>query len=138
QSKFQEHYGSSICVSSELRIKRLLVKQGSIVKKSLGMFQTFNSTKRNSSHATATQPEPLQKLFDALPTAVGLVDSQGRIQFMNAVAYRLLGKPRKNLKLEDWPQKFGLYLDDDQTLYPGKNLLLARALRGESVEESED
>jgi PAS domain S-box-containing protein len=108
------------------------------LKNSSNMFQAINSTKKNNSHTISIQPEQLQKLFDALPTAIVLVDVKGRIQFMNQAAYDLLGKPPKSLKLEDWPQKFGLYLDDGRTLYPGKKLLIARALQGEAVEESED
>src|ERR1051326_523792 len=102
------------------------------------MFQAINSTNKNHSHPLPFQSEQLPKLFDALPIAIVLVDVKGHIQFMNQAAYDLLGKPTKNLKLEDWPQRFGLYLDDNRTLYPGKKLLLARALRGEAVEESED
>lgn len=108
------------------------------MKNSAGMFQAINSAKKNNSDAIPVQPEQLQKFFDALPTAVIFVDAKGRIEFMNGSAYALLGKPPKSLKLEDWPQKFGLYLDDGRTLYPGKKLLLARALRGETVDESED
>lgn len=108
------------------------------MKNSVDMFQAISSTKKNNSHTIPVQPEHLQKLFDALPTAVIFVDAKGRIQFMNKAAYDFLGKPPKSLKLENWPEKFGLYLDDGQTLYPGKKLPLARALRGETVEESED
>jgi len=84
------------------------------------------------------QPAPFHRLFDALPVAVIMVNPKGDIQYMNRPARNLLGQPSKRLKLEEWPKKFGFYLDDGRMPYPGKKFPLARALRGEAVEETEE
>ncbi len=78
------------------------------------------------------------KLLDAFPVPFVMVGLNGSIQFMNQKAKALLGEPDPDLKLEDWPQSFGLYLDDGKLLYPGQKLSVGRALRGEDVEESEE
>jgi PAS domain S-box-containing protein len=79
-----------------------------------------------------------QKVFDALPLAIVSVDWNGQIQYLNRTAKSLLGEPDPYLKLEEWPKKFGLYLDDGVVLFPGQQLPLLRALRGENFQEPEE
>jgi PAS domain S-box-containing protein len=57
---------------------------------------------------------------------------------MNKSARSLLGEPDESLRLEEWPQRFGLYLTDGLTLYPAENLPMARALQGQVAEEAEE
>jgi PAS domain S-box-containing protein len=84
------------------------------------------------------QTTQLQKALDAFPIAIVIVDLNGNIQYMDQSAKTLLGEPEKRLKLKDWPQAFGLYLDDGIVPYPGENLVLLRVLQGEIVEDPEE
>ncbi|HLO29220.1 MAG TPA: PAS domain S-box protein [Anaerolineales bacterium] len=84
------------------------------------------------------QTIPSEKVFDAIPLAIISVDWRGQIQYMNRAAKSLLGEPVKDIKLEEWPEKFGFYLDDGIMPYPAQKLPLVRALRGETVENAED
>jgi len=79
-----------------------------------------------------------QKLFDAIPLAIVSVDWNGHIQYMNRAAQSLLGEPDKKIKLEEWPRRFSLYLDDGLVPFPEQKLPLLRALRGETVEDAEE
>jgi len=79
-----------------------------------------------------------QKLFDAIPLAIVSVDWNGQIQYMNRAAKSLLGEPEKKIKLEEWPQRFGLYLDDGMVRFPEQKLPILRALRGETGEDAEE
>jgi PAS domain S-box-containing protein len=81
---------------------------------------------------------PSQKVFDAIPLAVISVDWKGQVQYMNRAAQSLLGEAESSLKLEEWPRRFGLYLDDGLIPYPVEKLPLVHALRGETVEEAEE
>jgi PAS domain S-box-containing protein len=81
---------------------------------------------------------PSEKVFDAIPLAIISVDWQGRIQYMNRAARAMLGKPPKQLKLEDWSDQFGFYLDDGMMPYPSQKLPIARVLRGEAVQDAEE
>jgi PAS domain S-box-containing protein len=79
-----------------------------------------------------------QKLFDAIPLAIVSVDWNGQIQYMNGAAKSLLGDPDKKIKLGEWPERFGLYLDDGMVRFPEQKLPILRALRGETVEDAEE
>jgi PAS domain S-box-containing protein len=79
-----------------------------------------------------------QKLFDAIPLAIVSVDWNGQIQYMNRAAQSLLGEPDKKLKLQEWSQRFGFYLDDGLVRFPEQKLPIVRALRGETVEDAEE
>ena len=81
---------------------------------------------------------PSRKVFDAIPLAIVSVDWKGQIQYMNKAARSMLGEPGELLKPEDWPQRFGLYLDDGLIPYPADKLPLVRALRGEVGGEAEE
>ncbi|HET9908999.1 MAG TPA: PAS domain S-box protein [Anaerolineales bacterium] len=116
-----------------MKEKLPLKKSGKPVRKkrtvgNTGQPQIFNHERNPQFH----------KLLDAFPVAVVMVGLNGMIQFINQKAKALLGAPDPSLKLEDWPQAFGLYLDDGKLTYPVQKLPLSRALRGERVEESEE
>jgi len=107
------------------------------------------SDKSNQKKQTATtteyQPLPVdgqtvasQKVFDAIPLAIVSVDWNVQIQYMTRAVKSLLGEPEQLLKLEEWPQKFGLYLDDGIVPFPAQQLPLLRALRGENIQEPEE
>ena len=68
------------------------------------------------------QMKASQKLFDAIPLAIVSVDWNGQIQYMNRAAKSLLGEPDQRIKLEEWPQNFGLYLDDGMVRFPEQKL----------------
>ena len=118
----------------------MTIKESPILKKtgkSIRKKRTADAAKYQAApdHKSTAQSE---KLLDAFPLAVVVVAMDGKIQFMNRKAKILLGEPDPSLKLEHWPQAFGFYLDDGMVMYPGQNLPLKRALRGESVEEPEE
>jgi PAS domain S-box-containing protein len=99
--------------------------------------QTANTTRQRS--ASNHKPaEQFQKIFSALPVAMVFVDGQGYIQYMNSKAKSMLGETNDLPRLEEWPEKFGFYLDDAVLHYPGEKFPLVRALQGEAVEEAEE
>src|SRR5687767_2944535 len=82
---------------------------------------TVNTAKSQSARVNP-QSSQLQNIFDHVPEAVIFTDREGRIQNMNTVAKFLLGEPDELSGLEEWPQTFGLYLDDAVTYYPGNKM----------------
>lgn len=105
------------------------------------------SGKSNQKKQTTTEYQTLpvdaqtiasQKIFEAIPLAIVSVDWKGQIQYMNRAAKSLLDEPDPHLKLEEWSQSFGLYLDDGMMPFPEQKLPLLRALRGEEVREPEE
>jgi PAS domain S-box-containing protein len=105
------------------------------------------SGKSNQKKQVTTKYPPLpadgqmttaQKLFEAIPLAIVSVDWNGHIQYMNRAAKSLLGEPNQLVKLEEWTQTFGLYLDDGVMPFPSEKLPPLRMLRGEDVRDSEE
>jgi PAS domain S-box-containing protein len=115
------------------------------MEEKLVMAKSGKVNQKKQTPTTKYQPAELdqqtvasQKLFDAIPLAIVSVDWDGQIQYMNRTAQSLLGEPDKKIKLEEWPQRFGLYLDDGLVPFPEQKLPLLRALRGETVEDVEE
>jgi PAS domain S-box-containing protein len=109
------------------------------------MTKSGKSNQKKQNVTTQYQPEPVdaqtiasQRVFDALPLAIVSVDWNGHIQYMNRAAKSMLGEPDPQIKLEEWPQKFGLYLDDGVMLFPNAKLPPMRALHGEEILEPEE
>jgi PAS domain S-box-containing protein len=112
--------------------KLVMAKSGKVNQK-----KQTTTTKYQPAQADP-QTTASQKLFDAIPIAIVSVDWNGQIQYMNRAAKSLLGEPEEKIKLEEWPQRFGLYLDDGMVRFPEQKLPILRALRGEVVEEAEE
>ncbi len=112
--------------------KSVMAKSGKVSQK--------KRTSTTKYHPAQIDPQIMasQRLFDAIPLAVISVDWQGQIQYMNRAARSLLGESDKKIKLEEWPQRFGLYLDDGLVLFPEQKLPIIRALRGETIEDAEE
>lgn len=109
------------------------------------MAKSGKVNQKKTTTTTKYQPAPLdpqtvasQKLFDTIPLAIVSVDWNGQIQYMNRAAKSMLGEPDKKIKLEEWPQRFGLYLDDGMVRFPEQKLPILRALRGEAVADAEE
>ena len=109
------------------------------------MAKSGKVNQKKTTTTTKYQPAPVdpqtmasQKLFDTIPLAIVSVDWNGQIQYMNRAAKSMLGEPDKKIKLEEWPQRFGLYLDDGMVRFPEQKLPILRALRGEAVADAEE
>ncbi len=75
-------------------------------------------------------PARIEDLFQDAPSAVILMDREGRIRTLNEAARALLGNADKDVRLEDWPRAFGLYLQDGATPFPAPSLPPIRVLEG--------
>lgn len=116
-----------------MEAKLLMTKSGNSKKKkqsiSTTAYQPASGDEQTSTH---------RNIFDAIPLAIVSVSREGQIQYMNRAAKSLLGEPGADLSLEEWPQKFGLFLDDGLMHFPIQRLPLIRALQGEEIPESEE
>jgi PAS domain S-box-containing protein len=81
--------------------------------------------------------EILQSIWDTMGDGIIVANENGRIVLANAAAKQLYGADIDVTPLSEWPERFGLYLPDAQTLYDGDQLPLARAIRGEVVDLEE-
>jgi signal transduction histidine kinase/CHASE3 domain sensor protein len=85
--------------------------------------------------ALREQAELLRSVLDSIGDGVIVADAAGHLLLFNPAAVRIHGKGPADVPPERWPAEYGLYLPDQRTPYPAGDLPLARALRGEEVDD---
>ncbi|QSQ28213.1 PAS domain S-box protein [Pyxidicoccus parkwayensis] len=83
------------------------------------------------------QERVLESVFSSISEGVVVADERGYFQLFNPMAEGILGRGMPAEPLPYWPEIFGFYLPDMKTLYPAEQLPLARAIRGEAVNQTE-
>ena len=81
--------------------------------------------------------EILQSILSSMADAVIVADKQGNFLVFNPAAERMLGQGPTQIAPSEWSQRYGLYLPDRVTPFPADQLPLARAIRGEEVNNVE-
>ena len=79
----------------------------------------------------------LDSILDNISDGVLVADAQGRLQLVNRAAQQMHGQDGTGAPSTQWNRRFGLYRLDRETLIPNEELALARAVRGEAVDQAE-
>jgi len=85
------------------------------------------------------QPTPhqenkiLRTILNSLAEGVVVTDKDGKFLFTNPVAKKIVGVGPKDVNPTVWASAYGTYHSDRITPYPSKHLPLARAMKGEEV-----
>jgi signal transduction histidine kinase len=77
-----------------------------------------------------------QAVLDNIADGIAVSDEQGSLSF-NPAAERIMGTKVTGASPEQWPQAYGLFMPDRVTPYPPADLPMARARRGESVQQAD-
>ena len=85
----------------------------------------------------ASRYELMKTVFDDMDEGVIVADVTGRLLFFNSAAERIVGMGLTETLPGDWAATYGLYLPDGKTLLPAETNPLARAIRGEAVDQME-
>ncbi len=83
------------------------------------------------------QTQILRSVLDSMGDAVAVADASGKILLFNPAAERILGQGALDVPPSEWSQAYGFFDARGETLYPADALPLARAMRGESVDNVE-
>ncbi len=81
--------------------------------------------------------EILRSIVENLADGVIVADREGRFLYFNRAAQSILGIGSTQESIEHWSELYGCYRSDGVTPYPSAELPLARALDGETVDETE-
>ncbi|WP_417375451.1 response regulator [Gimesia maris] len=81
------------------------------------------------------QSQILQSILDSMGDGVIVADQDGNSVFWNPAAEQIVGIGPQNVDPDKWSQIYGCYLADGKTMCPSRDLPLARAMRGESLDE---
>jgi PAS domain S-box-containing protein len=85
----------------------------------------------------ATEIKILKSIVHNLAEGVVAADPNGKFLFFNRAAQSILGIGAGDVDPQAWSELYGCYRPDGVTLFPSKELPLARTIRGETVEETE-
>ncbi|HEU4714970.1 MAG TPA: ATP-binding protein [Pyrinomonadaceae bacterium] len=79
----------------------------------------------------------LESILHHMSDAVVVGDKESRFLVFNPAAERMFGLRATETQAEGWSRAYGLYLPDQVTEFPADELPLARAIRGECVDDVE-
>jgi signal transduction histidine kinase/HAMP domain-containing protein len=79
----------------------------------------------------------LQSILDNMGEGMAVSDDAGTFLIWNPAATRILGKGPLEGGLDEWSRYYGLFRPGGRELFPPADLPLARALRGENVNDLE-
>jgi PAS domain S-box-containing protein len=76
-----------------------------------------------------------QGILDSITDGVVVADKEGRFLHFNRAAKRILGIGAVEVPPSEWTKTYGCFLEDGITPFPPEELPLARAIRGETVQD---
>ncbi len=79
----------------------------------------------------------LQVIIDSIGDGLILANQQGEFVLFNRAAAAIFGQLSNDKSWEEWSSTYGLFLPDQKTLFPDAELPLARAIKGEYVNDVE-
>lgn len=81
------------------------------------------------------QTKLLQVIIGSIGDGLVAVNQQGEFTLFNEAAQRMFGPLSNDESHQDWSEIYGLFLPDQQTLFPSEQLPLFRAMQGDAVTE---
>jgi two-component system sensor histidine kinase/response regulator len=102
--------------------------------------QTAESRARElarSEEALRQQTAVLQSVLDQMGDGVVVADQNEKFLLFNPAAERILGVGSTDTTSKDWAAQYGVFYPDQKTPYRGEDVPLARAVRGEDVNQVE-
>ncbi|MGB3199918.1 MAG: PAS domain S-box protein [Nodosilinea sp.] len=79
----------------------------------------------------------LQLIIDSIDDGLVLASPKGDFLLVNQAAERIFGPVTNERPCGEWAQTYGLYLPDQETLFPERQLPLYRAMQGEMTTDVE-
>ena len=77
----------------------------------------------------------LADLLECVAEGVIAADLEGRFVLFNSSAQRMLGLGPHDVPSDQWTERYGIFLEDTVTPFPPEQVPLARAIRGETVQD---
>ena len=93
--------------------------------------------RKQAEEALKKQERLLRSILENMGDAVIVADANEQFLVFNPAAERMFGLGSTQTKSADWPERYGLYLPDQVTPFPAKDLPLTRSIRGEEVNDVE-
>jgi len=88
---------------------------------------------RESEAQLQQQTRILNSILDGMGDGVVVIGTDGRTLLFNKEASRVLGIAKRDIVAEAWPETYGLFLSDGQTVLGVEQNPLCRAMKGEPL-----
>jgi PAS domain S-box-containing protein len=95
------------------------------------------SDRKQTEVALQEQTKLLELIIDSIGDGLILANPQGQFVLFNQAAQGLFGTLTNEKSHHEWSSTYGLFLNDQKTLFPSEYLPLARAIKGEYVNDVE-
>jgi PAS domain S-box-containing protein len=102
----------------------------------IGISNDITNRKR-AEVAMQEQTKLLQVIIDSIGDGLILANQQGEFVLFNRAAVGMFGQLTNEKSSSEWSSTYGLFLADKKTLFPDNELPLARAIKGEYVNDVE-
>ena len=102
----------------------------------IGISNDITNRKR-AEVAMQEQTKLLQVIIDSIGDGLILANQQGEFVLFNRAATSIFGLLTNEKSSSEWSNTYGLFLPDQKTLFPDNELPLARAIKGEYVNDVE-
>ena len=83
------------------------------------------------------QAQLLEAVFESMDAGVIVLSSQSKLLLSNAKSVQMMGGGLEVERTDEWSRNRGTFYPDRQTLIPGDQLPIMRALRGETLDNVE-
>jgi PAS domain S-box-containing protein len=93
--------------------------------------------KRAAEESARQQARILQSVVDSMGDGLAVADEKGKFLLFNPAAEQILGVGPVDEGPDAWTARYSLYLPDGVTPCPAAEIPLARAIRGEAVDQVE-
>lgn len=76
-------------------------------------------------------------VLNSIPKGIVIIEKDGSLVFTNLSAKQILDLELKDIPPEDWPETYGLFLEDGRTIFPINHFPILKAIKGEpyAIEE---
>jgi PAS domain S-box-containing protein len=102
----------------------------------IGISNDITNRKR-AEVAMQEQTKLLQVIIDSIGDGLILANQEGEFVLFNRAAVGMFGQLTNEKSSSEWSSTYGLFLADKKTLFPDNELPLARAIKGEYVNDVE-
>ncbi|KAM3105146.1 PAS domain-containing protein [Phormidesmis sp. 146-33] len=97
----------------------------------------LEAERRQAEAALQEQTNLLQLIIESIGDGLILANPRGEFVLFNQAAERIFGRLTNERSSDEWSRTYGLFLPDQQTLFPDRQLPLYRAMQGEHATDVE-